>query len=152
MIGWSNVPTIDPTLRTRIRRILSLRTDRVPNSWRDSVDSYWNLTAPPRSVYSGGMRGTQLGFVAMRFLWQFTVTCALAQTAHALRVELHLPILYSEAMVVQANSEIAIWGRAEAGESVTVSLAETRVVGTVDKTGRHPQRSRAESRTTSTTY
>ncbi|MFT4542170.1 MAG: sialate O-acetylesterase [Planctomycetota bacterium] len=81
------------------------------------------------------MSGIQPEFIAMSFLWQFAVICALAQSAHVLRGELQLPAILSDEMVAQSNSEIAIWGKAAAGESVSVSLAATQVVGTVDEAG-----------------
>ncbi|WP_126420285.1 sialate O-acetylesterase [Asticcacaulis excentricus] len=58
----------------------------------------------------------------------FASTClVLAATlslgAHPVKAEVKLPNLISDHMVLQAGQPVAIWGRADAGEKVTVRLA-----------------------------
>ena len=43
--------------------------------------------------------------------------------------DVKLPAIFSPAMVLQQKSDVAIWGWADAGEEVTVSLGETKVSG-----------------------
>ncbi len=58
--------------------------------------------------------------------------CGLATTASA---EVTLPNIFSDAMVLQRNQDNPVWGRAAAGEAVTVTLGEQTHQTTADEQG-----------------
>jgi sialate O-acetylesterase len=66
-----------------------------------------------------------------------TVLAALvmAITALVARAELTLPSYYSDHMVLQRDVKLPIWGRAKAGEAVTVKLDDQAVTGAVKPDG-----------------
>lgn len=53
-----------------------------------------------------------------------------------LRAEVKLPAVIGDNMVLQQGREVAIWGRADAGEEVTVSWREQKQTTTADGDGR----------------
>lgn len=50
--------------------------------------------------------------------------------------EVKLPALFSDNMVLQRDRPIPVWGTAEAGEQVTVTLGEAQVTATANQEGR----------------
>jgi len=61
---------------------------------------------------------------------------ALMLGARSLRGEVKLPSLISDGMVLQQGMKVNIWGTADPGEQVTVTLGDQRVTGTADSAGR----------------
>ena len=63
----------------------------------------------------------------MRNLLKVTAwSCAFVMQASMLRAEVTLPAIISDNMCLQANKPVPIWGRADPGEKVTVTLGEDR--------------------------
>ena len=65
------------------------------------------------------------------FLWLPFLACALHLDA-----KVTLPQLFQNGMVLQRNKLIPVWGKADAGETVTVTLNKKKVVTTADSDGR----------------
>jgi hypothetical protein len=53
----------------------------------------------------------------------------------AASADVKLPAVIGDNMVLQQGRQVAIWGTAEAGEQVTVTLGEQKVAATADSTG-----------------
>jgi sialate O-acetylesterase len=66
--------------------------------------------------------------------WQFLVLALLMGAATA-AADVKLPELISDNMVLQQGRQVAIWGTADAGEQVTVSLGEQKQSATADSSG-----------------
>lgn len=56
--------------------------------------------------------------------------------SHWLRAEVRLPRVFSSGMVLQRDRELPVWGLADAGERVTVSLGSATADTTADDSGR----------------
>jgi len=81
----------------------------------------------------------------------FLAFCLSLITASASALELDLPAVFSDHMVLQREIEVPIWGKADAGAMVEVSFAEQRIKTQVDQTGNwrlklRPMDASAESR------
>ena len=63
---------------------------------------------------------------------QFSLCLALASVATA---DVRLPGVFSDHMVLQRDKPLAVWGRADAGEKVTVALADQTATTTADGSG-----------------
>ena len=53
-----------------------------------------------------------------------------------LNAKITLPQLFQDGMVLQRNKPIPVWGKADAGELVTVTLNKKKVTTTADADGR----------------
>jgi sialate O-acetylesterase len=71
---------------------------------------------------------------ACRFLIFMLASSLFAATAAV--AEVRLPALFSDSMVLQRGAKVPLWGTAEPGEQVTVTLADQRVTGSADSQGR----------------
>jgi len=60
----------------------------------------------------------------------------LEKTVSLKEVEIILPGIFSNHMVLQMNSKVAVWGESEPGETVTVALNGQNVSGKVDNSGK----------------
>ena len=69
----------------------------------------------------------------LRVIW--LVGCSLLLTVTAATAEVKLPAVISDNMVLQQGRQVAIWGTAEAGEQVAVSLGEQKQMATADSKG-----------------
>jgi len=67
----------------------------------------------------------------MPLLWIATICCALVAEA-----KVTLPQLFQNGMVVQRGKPIPVWGKADAGETVTVKLGKKQVSTTADADGK----------------
>ena len=67
------------------------------------------------------------------FCW---VVLAVLMGAAAAAADVKLPALISDNMVLQQGRQVAIWGTADAGEQVTVSLGEQKETATADSDGK----------------
>jgi len=67
-----------------------------------------------------------------RLAWMAASVMAVLTTAHA---EVSLPPLFADHMVLQRGRKLPVWGQADAGEKVTVSLAGQTKVATADADG-----------------
>src|SRR5215510_13907645 len=56
--------------------------------------------------------------------------------ASAVDADVKLPALISDHMVLQADTEVPIWGWANPGESVSVSLGQANANATADQNGK----------------
>jgi len=61
--------------------------------------------------------------------------CALTLGVLGLRAEVKLPSLLSDGMVLQQGTKVNVWGTADPGERVTVTLKDQRVSGIADSEG-----------------
>ena len=64
-------------------------------------------------------------------LWVTMLACS-----SALEAKVTMPQLFQSGMVLQRNQPIPVWGRADAGETVTVTLNKKKVETTADDNGR----------------
>jgi sialate O-acetylesterase len=71
-------------------------------------------------------------FCGQRFQW---VVFAILMGVVTAAADVKLPALISDNMVLQQGRQVAIWGTADAGEQVTVSLGEQRESATADANG-----------------
>ncbi|MDZ4287254.1 MAG: sialate O-acetylesterase [Prosthecobacter sp.] len=69
----------------------------------------------------------------MKPLFPVTILCLLATWA---RADVKLPAIFSDHMVLQAGAEVPVWGWAEPGEAVTVSVADQTMTATTDAQGK----------------
>ncbi len=88
-------------------------------------ESGWNYT-----IVQGGARSWK--GCGQRLQW---VVFAILIGAAAAAADVKLPSLISDNMVLQQGRTVAIWGTAEAGERVTVSLGEQKETATTDSNG-----------------
>ena len=65
------------------------------------------------------------------FLWAILLVCSVMTNA-----KVTLPQLFQSGMVMQRNQPIPIWGKADAGETITVTLNKKKVTTTADANGR----------------
>ena len=52
------------------------------------------------------------------------------------RAEVRLPAVFGDHMVLQQNVNVPVWGTAEPGEQVTVTLEKQKLAATADAQGR----------------
>ncbi|NUQ61708.1 MAG: sialate O-acetylesterase [Pirellulales bacterium] len=71
-----------------------------------------------------------------RFGGVWSVLLALLVSAHAAEGAVRLPALFSEGMVLQRDTAVPIWGWADPGEKITVTLGEKTVEATAAPDGR----------------
>ena len=64
-------------------------------------------------------------------LWATMLACSVT-----LEAKVTLPQLFQNGMVMQRNKAIPVWGKADAGEAVTVTLNKKKVATTADADGR----------------
>jgi sialate O-acetylesterase len=64
-------------------------------------------------------------------LWATMLACSVT-----LEAKVTLPQLFQNGMVMQRNKAIPVWGKADAGEAVTVTLNKKKVETTADADGR----------------
>ena len=69
-----------------------------------------------------------------KFLFSIAAAVLLANVA-PLRAEVSLPAIFSDHMVLQSDVAVPVWGWAEAGEQVTVSIAGQTKTATADASG-----------------
>ena len=67
----------------------------------------------------------------LTFLWIAALTCSLP-----LNAKVTMPQLFQNGMVLQRNKPIPVWGKADAGEAVIVTLNKKKVETTADSDGR----------------
>ena len=67
----------------------------------------------------------------LTFLWIAAVACSLP-----LNAKVTMPQLFQNGMVLQRNKPIPVWGKADAGEAVVVTLNKKKVETTADSEGR----------------
>ena len=67
----------------------------------------------------------------LTFLWIAALTCSLP-----LNAKVTMPQLFQNGMVLQRNKPIPVWGKADAGEAVVVTLNKKKVETTADSEGR----------------
>ena len=67
----------------------------------------------------------------LTFLWMAAIACSLQ-----LNAKVTMPQLFQNGMVLQRNKPIPVWGKADAGEAVTVTLNKKKVETTADSNGR----------------
>ena len=64
------------------------------------------------------------------FFWTILLVCSVMTNA-----KVTLPQLFQSGMVMQRNQPIPIWGKADAGEAITVTLNKKKVTTTADANG-----------------
>ena len=64
------------------------------------------------------------------------VVLAVLMGAATAAADVKLPAVISDNMVLQQGRQVAIWGTADAGEQVTVSLGEQKETATADSDGK----------------
>src|SRR5687767_7091962 len=74
--------------------------------------------------------------LAQRVLSTAAVVCALACVAAPAAADVKLANLFSNSMVLQQGTAVPVWGTAEAGEQVTVSVAGQTAQATADASGK----------------
>jgi len=62
--------------------------------------------------------------------------CTLLLSAAGLRAEVKVSPLFGDHMVLQQGIPVPVWGTADAGEGITVTLGEQRVIGNADAAGK----------------
>ena len=67
----------------------------------------------------------------LTFLWIAALACSLQ-----LNAKVTMPQLFQNGMVLQRNKPIPVWGKADAGEAVVVTLNKKKVETTADSDGR----------------
>ncbi len=67
----------------------------------------------------------------LTFLWIAALACSLQ-----LNAKVTMPQLFQNGMVLQRNKPIPVWGKADAGEAVVVTLNKKKVETTADSNGR----------------
>jgi sialate O-acetylesterase len=67
----------------------------------------------------------------LTFLWIAALACSLQ-----LNAKVTMPQLFQNGMVLQRNKPIPVWGKADAGEAVVVTLNKKKVETTADSEGR----------------
>ena len=67
----------------------------------------------------------------LTFLWIAALACSLQ-----LNAKVTMPQLFQNGMVLQRNKPIPVWGKADAGEAVVVTLNKKKVETTADNDGR----------------
>ncbi len=67
-----------------------------------------------------------------RLLMLMAIACAWSGRSHA---EVRLPPIFSDHMVLAGDETTAIWGKAEPGEAVTISIGDRQAVVQADATG-----------------
>ena len=67
----------------------------------------------------------------LTFLWIAALACSLQLNAKVI-----MPQLFQNGMVLQRNKPIPVWGKADAGEAVVVTLNKKKVETTADSDGR----------------
>jgi len=60
----------------------------------------------------------------------------MALTASPVLAEIKLPALFGDNMVLESNAKDPVWGTADPGEQVTVSIADQKATATTDGEGR----------------
>src|SRR5689334_20232183 len=65
-----------------------------------------------------------------------TLLAALFFVPLVARADVKLPAILSNKMVLQADKPLPVWGWADAGEEVTVTLGEQKKSATADKDGK----------------
>ncbi len=88
-------------------------------------ESRWN----PNVVREGADQWTIGG---QRLTW---LVISILMAAAMAAADVRLPALISDNMVLQQGRQVAIWGTADAGEQVTVSLGEQKESATADSSG-----------------
>jgi sialate O-acetylesterase len=68
----------------------------------------------------------------MRCIVILALCCACLSSAVA---DVRLPAVFSDGMVLQRNADVPVWGWAEPGEAVTISLDQQKATATADNTG-----------------
>ncbi len=71
----------------------------------------------------------------MKKTWMSYAIAALCTLAAPLRADVTLPAIFSDHMVLQSDAAVPVWGWAEAGEQVTVSIAGQTKTATADANG-----------------
>ncbi|MEQ8786952.1 MAG: sialate O-acetylesterase [Pirellulaceae bacterium] len=79
------------------------------------------------------MKRISLYSQTLRAVSSLAIIVGMAATATA---DVTLPAVFSDNMVLQRDREIPVWGWADAGEKVDVSLADKQATATADKDGR----------------
>jgi len=74
-----------------------------------------------------------MGFMMRVACWFCLAGCFLG--ALNLKAEVKLPSLLSDGLVLQQGMKVNIWGTADPGEQVTVTMGDQRVTGTADSAG-----------------
>src|SRR4051794_32222271 len=64
------------------------------------------------------------------------LTAAVALAALSARADVKLPAIISDNMCLQANKALPIWGKADSGEKVTVTLGRQKQSATADAEGK----------------
>ena len=64
------------------------------------------------------------------------VVCILLALPHSLRADVRLPAIFSEHMVLMKAESVPVWGKADAGEHVRVTIGGATAEAEADATGR----------------
>src|SRR5215213_697717 len=67
---------------------------------------------------------------------RFLLPALLLVGASVARADVKLPAIFSDHMVLQQDKSIAVWGWADAGEEVTVSIGDATAKATPDASGK----------------
>src|SRR4051795_2420097 len=62
--------------------------------------------------------------------------CLLAFCSPTARAEVKLSPLFADHMVLQRDAQVPIWGTADAGEEITVTVGESKANATADGSGK----------------
>ncbi|MGA2983533.1 MAG: sialate O-acetylesterase [Terriglobia bacterium] len=89
------------------------------------IGSHWDLKAARGGRQGWGVYAQRVQFIVISVLMGAAVAAA----------DVKLPALISDNMVLQQGRQVAIWGTADAGEQVTVSLGEQKETDTADSNG-----------------
>ena len=74
---------------------------------------------------------------SLKYRLYLTAALALSLTgASSARADVHLPTLFSDGAVLQRGMTVPVWGTADAGESVTVTIKDKTVKATADASGK----------------
>lgn len=68
--------------------------------------------------------------------WTFRLAAIVVAVSQIAQAEVRLPALFSDHMVLQQGEAVAVWGWADAGETVTVSVAGQKRTGKAGADGR----------------
>lgn len=84
------------------------------------------MERPFEANYNPSSLSFALGFKVMKrsLSWLIAITCMSA--ASFAQAEVRLPKIFGDSMVLQQQSQVAVWGWADADEAVTVSLGDAK--------------------------
>jgi len=87
-------------------------------------------------IACGRFAKTLFGAIMKSLHWSAALTAALTLAANIASAEVSLPNIFGGNMVLQQDTEAPVWGKADTGEKVTVTLGDAKAETTADKDGK----------------